>query len=315
MKEFELIDYISRYFAEHGKQKGLIVPIGDDCSVIRPEKGFDMVTTADSLIDGNHFTLKYFTPREIGRKALRVNLSDLASMGAAGPYYAWISFSMPEKMKDSIIKGVIAGIKEDCKRYGVTLAGGNITGASDFSIHVTLTGWVKPKTMLKRSGAKKGDRIYVTGTIGPSTLAYKQFKKGEKPEKALLKRWANPKPKIEIGKFLSQKNVASSCIDISDGIFQDLGHLLNASGVGAQVEWKLLPIDHALKKKNPTVGMIGFGEDYELLFTVPKRNLKKLSPIEKEITRIGEISSRGLIVLDKSGNEMNITNVGYSHFT
>ncbi|MEE8483232.1 MAG: AIR synthase-related protein, partial [Nitrospinota bacterium] len=112
-----------------------------------------------------------------------------------------------------------------------------------------------------------------------------------------------------------QKNIASSCIDISDGIFQDLGHLLNASRVGAQVEWKLLPIDRALIKKKPTAGMIGFGEDYELLFTVPKSNLKRLSPIEKEITRIGEITSKGLIVLDKNGKEMNITNVGYSHFT
>lgn len=313
MKEFELIKYIRKTFEKNNRHHGLLVPIGDDCSVILPPKGMAQVTTIDSLVEGNHFSSKYFTPREIGRKALRVNLSDLASMGARPPYYAWLVFALPPSFPDAAIKGILAGVKEDCERYGIILAGGNITGSAEFQIHLALSGWVKPRKMLTRGGAQAGDPIFVTGTIGASTLAYQQFKAGQSPYRWLLKRWANPEPKLEIGRFLAENRIATACIDVSDGIFQDLGHIIKDSGTGAELYWEKLPIFPRLKKLKPTPQMIGFGEDYELLFTVNPRNIKKLKPLAGQITEIGHITKSGFRVYGADGEEINATNVGFSH--
>ena len=315
MKEFELIGHIRKEFAGNNKRRDLLVPIGDDCSILRPPKGLLQVTTVDSLVEGNHFSLKYFSPAEIGRKALRVNLSDLASMGAIGPYYAWLTLAISSDVDEKTIKGILAGIKEDCGRFDVVLAGGNITSSAQFQIHVTLSGWVKPGLALTRTGAKAGDIIFVTGSIGASTLAYRQFKEGKEPDKQLLKRWANPVPKISIGQFLSKKKIASSCIDISDGIFQDMQHITGQSGVGAELRWKDIPIFPYLKKLHPTPHMVGFGEDYELLFTVPPKKQKLLSPIRDQIAEIGTVTKKGFTVRKNDGNPMDIDEVGYRHIT
>lgn len=315
MKEFELIKYIRKTFEKNNRHSGLILPIGDDCSVIVPPKGMAQATTIDSLVEGNHFSLTYFTPREIGRKALRVNLSDLASMGARAPYYAWLVFALPRDFPDAAIKGILAGVKEDCARYGVILAGGNITGSAEFQIHLALSGWVKPRKMLTRQGARPGDHIFVTGTIGASTLAYQQFKAGKRPDPWLLRRWANPEPKLATGIFLAEHRLSTACIDVSDGIFQDLGHITKNSGVGAELFWEQLPIFPRLKKLKPTPQMIGLGEDYELLFTVSPLNLKKLKPLAKQITEIGRITKSGFKVYGSSGEEINATDVGFSHLT
>ncbi|MBI5179355.1 MAG: thiamine-phosphate kinase [Nitrospinae bacterium] len=313
MKEFELIDLIKKWFAFNKGHENLILPIGDDCSVIIPPKGFWEVTTVDSLVEGNHFSLRYFSPSEIGQKTLRVNLSDLASMGARGPYFAWLVLAIPKSVTDRTLKGILGGIRRDCKRFGVTLAGGNITSSNEFQIHLTLTGWVKPRQALTRSGARAGDAVFVTGTIGASTLAYRQFKEGKTPDSRLLKRWANPMPKLAIGRFLAERKIASACSDVSDGIFQDMRHITEQSGVGAELWWDDLPIFPYLKKMNPTPSMIGFGEDYELLFTVPPKKVSLLAPINKEITRIGTITKNGFKVVDKSGKKVEVDNIGYIH--
>ena len=315
MREFELIDYIKKKFKGHAKNRNLILPIGDDCSIIKPPKDYLQVTTVDSLVDGNHFTSRYFTPQEIGRKVLRVNLSDLASMGAVPPYYAWLTFALPQDINEKLIFGILDGVRDDCKKYDVTLAGGNITSSNEFSIHLTITGWVKKSFALSRSGAKVGDTIFVSGTIGASSLAYQQFKQGLKPQDFLLKRWANPSPKNELGIFLSKKQIANSCIDISDGIFQDMAHISSESGTGAVLRWESLPIEPELKKLNPTPHMIGFGEDYELLFTVPKSKIKLLKPFASKITEIGKVVEKGFKVLDENDMEISVGGIGYSHLT
>jgi len=321
MNEFKLIEHIRRKFARQKGSKNVVLGIGDDCSIIKTPKGFQQVTTVDSLVEGNHFSVKYFTPKEIGRKALRVNLSDLASMGASGPYYAWLVFTIPKSVKagvqltDSTIKGILDGVSDDCRRYSVTIAGGNLTSSNQFSIHVTLTGWVRPRRALTRSGARVGDLIYVTGTVGPSSVAYRQFKAGRKPDAFCLKRWANPLPKLHIGKYLLDRRIATACIDISDGIFQDLGHLTSSSGVGAILEWNRIPVAPKLKRMKPAPHTIGFGEDYELLFTVTPKKEKQLAPVKKEITRIGQVVNKGFMLLDENGRKMDVTNIGYSHFT
>ncbi len=311
MKEFELIAKIQKEFAQNNRRRGLVVGIGDDCSVIRPPKGMLLTTTIDSLVEGNHFSLKYFTPREIGRKAIRVNLSDLASMGAQGPYYAWLVFSISPDVGDDAITGVLKGVGEDCKKFGVVLAGGNITSSKEFQIHVALSGWVRPGKFLTRTGAKPGDSIFISGTIGAASIAYRQFREGRAPAPELLRRWANPSPKIKLGLFLAEKKIASACIDVSDGVFQDLRHVTDDSGVGAELNWEKIPIHPGVK--SPTPRTVGFGEDYELLFTVPQKKIKRLSPFKKEISEIGRITRKGFSLLDSNGIKMDISNVGYIH--
>jgi len=313
MKEFELIAKIQKEFSQNNRHKDLVVPIGDDCSVIRPPKGLLMATTIDSLVEGNHFSLKYFMPREIGRKALRVNLSDLASMGAKGPYFAWLVFAISPDVSDAAITGILKGVREDCKKFDVVLAGGNITSSKEFQIHVALSGWVKPGGTLKRSGAKPGDSIFISGPVGASTIAYRQFKEGLEPTPELLQRWANPVPKIKLGVFLAEKKIASSCIDVSDGVFQDLQHITKTSKVGAELTWHKIPLHPGIE--NPTPQTIGFGEDYELLFTVPQKKLKLLAPFKRQITEIGKITRKGFSLLDSKGKKMDVAGVGYSHPT
>ena len=315
MKEFELIESIKKKFKGHSKNRNILLPIGDDCSVIKPPKDLLQVTTVDSLVDGNHFSSLYFTPIEIGRKVLRVNLSDLASMGAVPPYYAWLTFALPADIDEKLVDGILDGFRDDCKRYNVSLAGGNITSSIEFSIHLTITGWVKKGFILSRKGAKVGDSIFVSGTIGASSLAYQQFKKGLRPDDYLLKRWANPSPKCELGIYLSKKGIANSCIDISDGIFQDMAHIASESGVGVVLNWDSLPIEPELKKTNPTPHMIGFGEDYELLFTVPKNKIKLLKRFSSNVTEIGAVVEKGFVVRDTENNEISVGGIGYSHLT
>lgn len=313
MKEFELIALIKKTFSANSLHKDLVVPIGDDCSVIRPKKGFLQATTMDSLVEGNHISLKYFSPVEIGRKALRVNLSDLASMGATGPYFAWLVLAISPDAGDATIKGILKGVAADCKKFGVVLAGGNITSSKEFQIHVALTGWVKQSATLKRKGAKPGDAIFVSGSVGASSIAYRQFKEGLAPDSEMLKRWGNPTPKLKLGVFLAEKKIASACIDVSDGIFQDLKHIAKDSGVGARLHFDKIPIHP--KIKNPTPHMIGFGEDYELLFTVPQKKKKLLAPFRREISEIGEVTKSGFSLLDANGKMMDVSEVGYSHPT
>lgn len=312
MKEFELIAKIKREFAQNNRHKDLVVPIGDDCSVIRPPKGMLMASTMDSLVEGNHFSLKYFTPREIGRKALRVNLSDLASTGAHGPYFAWLVLAISPEVHDRQISGILKGVREDCDRYGVVLAGGNITSSKEFQIHVAISGWVRPGGGLKRSGASPGDSIFISGSIGASTVAYREFKKGMAPTPKLLRRWANPEPRVELGLFLAENKIASSCIDVSDGIFQDLRHITKLSKVGAELWWDNIPLHPGVK--DPTPYTVGFGEDYELLFTVPQKKINLLAPYRRKITEIGKITKKGFSLLGSMGEKMDVGGVGHAHY-
>ena len=321
--EFALID---RIIAEINKVKPgdwntLVSGIGDDAAVIRSRSRYQVATT-DCLIEGVHFEKNFLDWGALGWKALAINLSDIAAMGGT-PKYALVSLALPlDTDVDDVVK-LYKGMLELAKESGTIIAGGNISRASEISIHVTVVGDVPARSrVLLRSKAKKGDLIAVTGRLGAAAGGLKTLDGTLHPTRndadSLKKAFWYPEPRLEIGKILVKYGIRSG-MDISDGLLDDLGHILQMSKVGARIEAARIPV-------HPSVAVLGFeglnlamngGEDYELLFTGKMEAIEKIAAEACcPVTVIGEIT-RGLgklEVFDANGNIMPIENKGWRHF-
>ncbi|MBA5249083.1 MAG: thiamine-phosphate kinase [Gammaproteobacteria bacterium] len=301
MNEFDLI---YQYF-DWG------VGIGDDCAVIDTATHQQLVTTVDTLIEGVHFP-NQTSPADIAYKALAVNLSDLAAMGAT-PYYFTLALTLP--MLDKVwLKRFSSALRVLATEYNIQLIGGDTTKGA-LSITINATGTIQNQ-ILMRSGAEVGDGIFVSNTLGDAALAWQQIQKQQNPSAALLKQFNRPQPQVKLGQALS--TIANSCIDVSDGLQQDLSHILARSKVGASIDVSALPMtdevaQHIAKTGDWCVALAG-GDDYELCFTVPALKIEAVQSIEKKLgivlTKIGVIThQQGLKIegLDK-------TCQSYQHF-
>ncbi|MEN2998936.1 MAG: thiamine-phosphate kinase [Brevinematia bacterium] len=305
VSEFEIIQYIREITEVSGIPREVIIPNGDDCFVF----GFNgkALATTDTMVDGIHFLSERFSPYDIGVKSAISNLSDIASMGG-NPLYALISLIVPPSTELEVILDIYRGLVDTFSNYGVYIGGGNISKGRDLTITVTLFGNCSD-VPLTRSGAKKGDLIFVSGFVGDSSLGLEiLLKKGKGPylsevESYLVSKHISPTPRIELGKRLV--GIATSCIDISDGLLQDIEHILNSSGVGAKISLEKVPISSEysvyISREKRYSSLVGFfkyplsgGEDYELVFTVPYNLKEKVLNISKELnvklTEIGEIT-------------------------
>ncbi len=301
--EFGLIDRIRKRFPP--SKRSLLVGIGDDSAVLRPKKDTDILLTTDLLVEDIHFDLKYTTFRQLGHKALAVNISDIAAMGGI-PRYLVVSIAIPGELDINDIDEFYRGIGTLAKRFGISLAGGD-TSASKKGIFIsfTLLGDVEPGIAIARSGARVGDSIIATGSLGDSSAGLEILKKGEETEKGynyLKKRHLMPIPRVDEGRFLATNKLATSMIDISDGLLSDLSHTLDESGVGAQLFLEKIPISPQLKsycaekEVSPLKYAFSGGEDYELLFTASKRSISRITnnPLLKKtgVSVIGQIVKR-----------------------
>ncbi len=262
--------------------------IGDDCAIIDPGMGSStlLLATCDSQVEGVHFTLKTSLPEQIGRKALAVNLSDIAAMGGE-PRYALVSLVLPAELPLETLDGIYAGLRNEALRYGTTIIGGNITsaGRSDqLIIDITALGSVERGRALLRSGAQVGDVLCVTGSPGNSAAGLYSLLHALHPsadysqEDLTVVRHAHttPTPRVQEGRVLSQfgPKIVTSLLDISDGLSGDLGHICERSKVGARINLAALPMSQAMRRlakmagKEPEQWALHGGEDYELLFTV-----------------------------------------------
>ncbi len=261
--EFQLIDRFLAPFSRAGA--GVVLGPGDDCAVLRPDPRSELCVTTDAVVEGVHFDPSFFSDADIGYKALAVNLSDLAAMGAAP---RWFLCSVSCRPEDATrIPRLAKGMAALAARTGAVLVGGNFTRADRLSLHVTAAGEVPRGTALTRSGARAGDRLYVTGTLGDAALGLATRSIGRSANKALA-RQLRPEPRLEVGAIA--REFAHAAIDLSDGLVQDLGHVARASRVGIRVDARALPLSQTFHDLAANLDLaLSGGEDYELAVFVP----------------------------------------------
>ena len=317
MPEFDLIRRLQERIAaplSHAAA-GCAVGIGDDGAVLDVPAGRQLVVCTDTLNAGVHFP-RDTAPRAIGHKALAVNLSDLAAMGA-DPAWFFLNLSLPDE-PDGWLDEFAHGMGDLAVTAGILLAGGDTT-SGPLSVTVTALGLVEPGRALLRSGARVGDRIVVSGSPGRAARALERIAQGEEPDAADRSALDFPQPRLALGCAL--RGLATACIDVSDGLLADLGHILEQSGVGAELRVDALPADAqlaALDEAHRWSLQLGGGDDYELCFTVPENAVQRLGALAAELglvlAVIGRITDSGLRVLQPDGAPFAPGRAGYQHF-
>jgi thiamine-monophosphate kinase len=314
MGEFDLIETIRA--AGHAADPGLRLGIGDDAAVVDVPDGESLVVTTDTLNSGIHFLPS--TPAEnIGHKALAVNLSDLAAMGAR-PRWVTLNLSLPEA-DQAWVDAFMVGFYTLAGRFGVSLVGGD-TCAGPMSITVTALGSVTEGRCLTRAGARPGDIVLVSGHLGDAALALAGMKSGEPVSARLAAALERPMPRVELGRALA--GVATACIDLSDGLLADLGHLCKASGLGARLDLVSLPASSGLSGLDEQTRwnlQLGGGDDYELCFTIDPAIVESLAGKggfdDLAITRVGEMTpEEGIRCLTPDGTDFQPERSGFGHF-
>lgn len=309
MNEF---DRIARYFAPLSAGEAGAFALTDDAAALTIPSGQTLVVTTDSVIGGIHLPGDA-SPSQFAQKLLRRNLSDLAAMGAL-PWRYLLNLHVPATISEEWLQQFSAMLQQEQQHFGIVLVGGDSTmGGENIHLTATLLG-LTPEPLLRR-GAKAGDDLYVTGTIGEAALAL-PYALGEKIPDAAAQPWLDryfaPEPRIAVG--LALRGIASAAIDISDGLVQDLDHLCQASGVGAVVHIPHMP----LARTGDIETMLTGGDDYELLFTAPAALQQKIAEIacktDTLITRIGYTTQETTSVfLDEAGKKRSFTKTGYQH--
>ena len=309
-------DLIARIRSRIAARDDVVMGIGDDAAILQPPPGRQLVVTADTLNAGVHFPVAT-KPEDIGWKSLAVNLSDLAAMGAQ-PAWCTLSLSLPQS-SPAWLDAFLDGFLQLAAEHGIALVGGDTT-RGPLSIAVTAMGLVETGRALRRDGAQAGDDVWVTGTLGDAAAALQALFAGAALDHALRARLDRPSPRVGAG--LRLVGLANACVDISDGLLQDLGHVCARSGVGAEIGVDTLPASRFLQRY--PAGMrrdwqaVG-GDDYELCFTAPAQRrdevAQTLNDAQAQGTRIGRIvAGQGVKAFDAEGSEWRPSRAGYTHF-
>ncbi|MGD8429596.1 MAG: thiamine-phosphate kinase [Ectothiorhodospiraceae bacterium] len=315
LSEFELID---RYFRRIGAERADVeLGVGDDAAILQPPAGQRLVATVDTLARGVHFPADA-PPSSVGHKALAVNLSDLAAMGAT-PAWATLSLTLPEVDEDWL-RGFAQGFDALARRYGVALVGGDTTRGA-LCISVQAMGFTA--NPLRRDGAGPGDRVYVTGTLGDAAAGLESWQRAERGTdvEALQERLNRPDPRVALGRRL--EGVASACVDVSDGLAADAGHIAERSGVAIRLRGQDIPLSPALSRYvEPNRALrwaLTGGDDYELCFTASASAESEVRRAAREagtaVTAVGTVEAgRGVQIVDAAGQELTDLTQGYHHF-
>jgi thiamine-monophosphate kinase len=321
--EFALIDRLRRLVPAGGP--GVLLGIGDDAAALRFSG--DVLATCDVQVEGVHFSRDLCGPRDIGWRALAVNLSDIAAM-AGTPRFALVSLALPADTHAETVDGVYAGLGEAAAAHDVAVVGGNVSRtAGPFVIDVTLLG--ETNAPLRRSGARVGDGVWITGQVGKAAAGLYLARHGEVRVPgggALVAAYRRPSPRVAVGQALGRCRRATALIDTSDGTASDLLHLAEASGVGARIDAARLPLPEGLVAAaraagaDPLTWALGGGEDYELLFTAGPEfealagDLARTTGVP--VTRIGDVlpATGGRWVVLPDGGQAPLVASGWDHF-
>ena len=312
--EFELI---ARYFSRPVARRDVLVGVGDDAALLEVPAGQALAAATDTLVEGRHF-LPDAPPESVGHQALAVNLSDLAAMGAE-PAWALLALSLPEP-DTHWLEGFARGFHALADRAGLTLVGGD-TVRGPRVVTVQVLGFVPAGLALRRDGARPGDVLYASGSLGDAAAGLKLLRDGRRADtdSSLVRRYRFAEPRLALGMAL--RGVASAAIDVSDGLLGDLGKLCDASGVGAILELEQLPLSPALLASFDATQAerfaLGGGDDYELAFAVPRAAVSEMETslgTIGRITRIGEIVTGHGVRCQRAGQTVEPEIAGYDHF-
>jgi len=272
--EFGLIDKLTREI----KSGEVVIGIGDDAAVLRDGTGFRLYTT-DMMVEGDHFRLGWADPVQIGRKAMDSNISDIAAMGGF-PDFALVSMALTENVEVETVEGIYRGMYEVADRYGVEIIGGDTTHGNNMVLNLVVMGRTDDENLCTRSGAKAGDLVLVTGPLGGSKAGLELLLRGYKEPAAPVRKHLDPGCRMDISRSISP--FASAMIDVSDGLASEVGHICRRSGVGAVVERALIPLHEGCVEAaekvegDPYAFALSGGEDFELVFTVPRKDLDRV---------------------------------------
>ena len=314
MNEF---DIIRRYFAALTPPgPGTLLGIGDDAALLSARAGSELAVSTDALVAGTHF-FPDADPCDIGHKSLAVNLSDMAAMGAA-PRWMTLALTLSEgQLEDAWLSGFCRGLAELARRHGVALVGGDLS-RGPLAVVIQLLGECPEGQAIRRAGARPGDAVFISGELGAASCALALLKAGGAPPPDFSARLRRPAPQLELG--ISLRGVASAMIDVSDGLLADLGRLTQASGVGATINIDAIPVSTQLRALAAPGDLwrhaLAGGDDYELCFTAPARNWRKLQALGRPVHRIGAIvSAPGLRCHREDGAEFTPAfAAGHDHF-
>jgi thiamine-monophosphate kinase len=302
VEEFDLIEWIRKRATADAR---VLTGVGDDTAVLATTKG-PLLLTTDMLVDGVHFDLARAEPRDVGWKALACSISDVAAMGGRSTA-AVASTALPRGTDEALAHGLVRGLLECGEAYGVCLVGGDVTGTTGpLVVNVALVGELATDRAVLRGGARPGNALLVTGSLGGS----------------LLGRHLRIQPRADEGVTLARDYHATAMIDISDGLARDLYHILDESGVGARVQATAIPVSDDAVRMAETSGRtalehaLGDGEDFELLFTLAESDAARLladQPFDARVTRIGRITDAGAVLLLEGGREEALARTGWEH--
>jgi thiamine-monophosphate kinase len=332
MGELALIEQIRRDFAS-SRTKALTLGIGDDCAILKPPSGSEVLVTTDFSLENRHFRRDRHPPESVGHRCLARGLSDLAAMGAT-PTAAFLSLALPaamlsDKSGRAWISSFFKGLQALADLHDVPLAGGDTAQSpSDLILaDIVLIGSAPQGRALRRSGARPGDILYVTGQLGGAAAELESILKRSRrtptPPNFDNHPHLYPEPRIDTGEALLRRDLATACIDISDGLSTDLAHLCQASAVHAEIEQSSIPIHTLARKKGPVAALkyaLHGGEDYELLFTAPPSTGIPSSIASVQVTRIGSIKPRRsghslMTLLTPDGTRTELKSGGWEHFS
>lgn len=328
--EFTLIDRI-RNLLPSSRDKDLLIGIGDDTAVIRMDTRRALLLTCDIQVEGRHFRFDRITPYQLGRRAMAVNLSDIAAMGGR-PTYALVSLGVPGSFPVTSYDRLFEGMRDELQSHRACIVGGNLARTEDvLVVDITLLGETDLSRVLTRGGARPGDRIFVTGVLGASGAGFQALeafgKRCPRRYKDLVNRHVSPAPRVGLGQRIARSGIASAMIDLSDGVASDLFHVCTRSGVGAEIDEDRLPLPRHIGEIAERSGRsvvdlaLHSGEDYELLFTArPGTSPKTIRSIAGDsgipITEIGRIvwKDQGYSLIDSRGDKTPLTPSGWDHF-
>jgi thiamine-monophosphate kinase len=317
---------IARITARLAAPPWVIVGPGDDAAVLQPERGMLDVLTTDAHVDGIHFDLRFVPPDAVGYRALAVNCSDLAAMGAK-PRAALLSLLLPDTLALDVLDGIVDGLLGLAATHRMAVVGGNITRTTGpLAIDVTATGTVGRRRILTRAGARPGDEVYVTGMLGDAAVGLRSLRGGDDAQSyaACVARYLRPEPRVRAGLLLGRNRAATSCMDLSDGLGDAVHQVAAASSVGIDIDSRALPVRDEVRRWHARAGtdvlsdVLGGGDDYELLFTVRPAHRGRLRGVVSQlgglpITRIGVVTrGRDVVLRDERGVHQIAS--GYEHF-